>query len=119
MKGFKLDAAEVAALGQVSGGHLTRLTIAAAELHTSFWSSVLLHLPKLDTRVLAEPFPLGPGVMADISMFYCRAPRPITLMVDTKVLPDREFEELQERCQLWDPSQVTISRPSIADQRDV
>jgi hypothetical protein len=115
MPGFKIGAAEVAALGQVSGGHLTRLTIAAADLHSSFWLSVFAHLPKLDTLVLVESLALGPLAMADIAMFYCHAPRPITLRIAAGVVPSQQFQGLQECCQLWSTSQVTICRPASTE----
>jgi hypothetical protein len=119
LRGFMLGAAEVAVLGRVGGAHITCLTIAELVIRSDFWSSVLPHLPRLDTLVYAKPyFPASFGGgerLADFAAFCSSAPRPITLKIAADVLPKGHFEKLQQHCQLQGLSLVTLSRPGEAE----
>jgi hypothetical protein len=85
MKGLQLGAAEAAALGRVGGPHITCLTTASADVQGDFWASLLSHLPRLDTLVLARilgpldgftrPLELKPAEFATIGAFCSSAPR--------------------------------------------
>jgi hypothetical protein len=109
MNRFQLGQAEVAALGQVSGNNLTRLTVGGADVQSSFWPAVWTHLPSLNTLRIGDEACLGNLATADIIAFCSHAPRPFTLQLQRHLYDELHGgSRLQELCRLWGAPLVTL-----------
>jgi hypothetical protein len=108
MDHFQLGQAEVAALGQVSGNTLNRLTVSDGNIQSSFWPAVWAHLPVLNTLRIGWKARLGDVATTDIFAFCSHAPRPLTLQLHWELYDKLHGSRLQELCRLWGAPLVTL-----------
>jgi hypothetical protein len=108
MPGFTLGGAEVAALGEVAGPHITHFSLRAADVCRDFWPAVWAHLPVLHTLTLLRCE--GAISEAELSMLCIRAPRPFTLVLTRRLYKEVNGAGIEESWRLWGTPQVTVKQ---------